>query len=255
MADKDAYWFRHDSNASRGLRLLQLKQIHGFWGLGVYWSVVEILREQEDYRYANDDNSLQLLCALIGCQDEAKFLSFYSDCMRIKLFQEQKGYFLSEGLTKSMAKWTTAKRNGSQGGRPQKKPNGNPTHNLQVIGCENPNHNPEESILDKKREDKIFNEGENLDGLVKRKVEEWCQPSMWLDGILGSSRLKAPQLPPWIKKFLCTQAVDGRLHRPDHELRKHFHYWLNTQNLQETPEDRDPSKPDKIRGNFIIGKL
>ena len=51
MREKDAYWFRHDSNAKDDPKCVLLIDQLGLEGYGIYWVLVEILREQPDYTY------------------------------------------------------------------------------------------------------------------------------------------------------------------------------------------------------------
>ena len=46
---KDAYYFSHDSNARNDQRILEIRMKHGMTGYGVYFGIIEILREQTDY--------------------------------------------------------------------------------------------------------------------------------------------------------------------------------------------------------------
>ena len=48
---KDSYWFKHDSTAGRGLKMRKMAHIYSHWGKGIYWDVVEILRDQDCYRF------------------------------------------------------------------------------------------------------------------------------------------------------------------------------------------------------------
>jgi len=140
---KDSYWFKHDANAGRGLRMMQMQHIYGHWGKGVYWDVIEVLRDQSEYRFKSDDSSLGLLSSLVMVLDKNRFLSWFRDCVRIELFEIEGEYFYSEKLRENMKKWETLKANGCKGGRPPKtkekpkpKPNNNQTPNLNgtIIG-------------------------------------------------------------------------------------------------------------------------
>jgi len=117
---KDAYWFKHDSTAGRGLRMRKMAHIYSHWGKGVYWDVIEILRDQSNYCFDSDDSSLQMLADLIGCKDESKFLSWFRDCIKFELFIIQENKFFSEVLCENMEIWESKKGNGSKGGRPKK---------------------------------------------------------------------------------------------------------------------------------------
>lgn len=50
--EKDAYFFSHDCNARNDPKILALRSVYGAEGYGVYFMLVEILREQPDYKLA-----------------------------------------------------------------------------------------------------------------------------------------------------------------------------------------------------------
>lgn len=129
---KDAYWFRHDSTAGRAIKMRKMSHIYGHWGKGVYWDVLEILRDQNGYQFESDQSSLQLLCDLIGCKDDSKFINWFNDCVRLQLFEIEDNMFFNRPLTENMKKWDSSKSNGSKGGRPKKNPTNNPTKTQSV---------------------------------------------------------------------------------------------------------------------------
>jgi hypothetical protein len=47
---KDAYWFRHDSNATTDPKMMTLLRAHGWAGYGMFWRVVELMRDTEGYK-------------------------------------------------------------------------------------------------------------------------------------------------------------------------------------------------------------
>ncbi len=51
MTTKDAYWFSHDSNAKDDPKCMILIDQLGMEGYGIYWVLVETLRDQPGYRY------------------------------------------------------------------------------------------------------------------------------------------------------------------------------------------------------------
>ena len=137
MSKKDSYWFRHDSTAGRALKMRKMAHVYGHWGKGVYWDVVEILRDQENYQFENDESSLQMLADLIGCKDDNKFISWFNDCIKFGLLKLEKEHFISPALSEVMIRWQSSKANGNKGGRPKKeveetqtKPNHKPKQNL-----------------------------------------------------------------------------------------------------------------------------
>lgn len=51
MRIKDTYWFKHDSNAKDDFKCMLLIEQLGCAGYGIFWILVETLREQKDYKY------------------------------------------------------------------------------------------------------------------------------------------------------------------------------------------------------------
>ncbi|MBU3014347.1 DUF4373 domain-containing protein [Poseidonibacter lekithochrous] len=51
MLKKDAYYFSHDSNAKDDFKCMLLIEEIGLEGYGIFWILVETLREQESYKY------------------------------------------------------------------------------------------------------------------------------------------------------------------------------------------------------------
>ena len=117
---KDSYWFRHDSSAGRGLKLRKIQYLYGHWGKGIYWDVVEILRDSASYSHSAQEFDLRMLADLIGCKDSDKFLEWYQNCVKFNLLAEDKKRFFSPALSRVMGVWDTKKENGKKGGRPKK---------------------------------------------------------------------------------------------------------------------------------------
>ena len=114
---KDSYWFRHDSTSGRGMRIRKIQHLYGHEGKGIYWDVIEVLREQENYSYPSDESSLQMLSDLIGFKDPIRFENWFKDCIKIGLFVIKNEKFHSEVLSHNMIKWETTKQAGIQSGK------------------------------------------------------------------------------------------------------------------------------------------
>lgn len=48
---KDAYYFSHDSNAKDDFKIMLLIEELGLEGYGIFWVLIETLREQESFKY------------------------------------------------------------------------------------------------------------------------------------------------------------------------------------------------------------
>lgn len=126
---KDSYWFRHDSTAGRGIRMRKMAFIYGHWGKGIYWDVIEYLRDQSEYKFEYNDTSLQMLADIIGCKDAVKFVIWFNDCVKLDLLQTDSGLFFSNVLIENMITWESAKNAGIQSGKKRKERKANETPN------------------------------------------------------------------------------------------------------------------------------
>lgn len=109
MSKKDAYYFKHDSNARNDERLLSIRIKHGMAGYGVYWAIVEKLREQKDYCLQIDHKSIAWELHV----DEEIVRSVIED---YGLFTIQDGRFYSERLCDDMREWDDKKEARRQAG-------------------------------------------------------------------------------------------------------------------------------------------
>lgn len=114
--NKDVFWFKHDTNFGREVIMRKMAFIYGHWGKGIYWDVIEMLREQSGYKLEKDEQSLRMLCDLIGCKDEVKFLNWFNDCIKIGLLKCDETHFFCEKLTHDMVVWDNKRNAGKQGG-------------------------------------------------------------------------------------------------------------------------------------------
>lgn len=108
MSKKDSYWFKHDSTASRDLKMMQIKAIYGYEGIGLFWSIIEVLREQNEYKWQSDQ--LGILSRIIGAE-EVKINNFIADSKRIGLLIQNENYIYSNRLLKDMEVWESKKGN------------------------------------------------------------------------------------------------------------------------------------------------
>jgi len=106
---KDSYWFSHDSNARHDPKICAMRSVYGEEGYGWYWIIVEMLREQKDYKlpinnkYGYDALAMQLHCSRDATE---KFvdacLNDFIDADGIGLFQKDDKYIWSNSLIERM---------------------------------------------------------------------------------------------------------------------------------------------------------
>lgn len=98
MAKKDTYYFSHDCNARRDEKIIALRMKYKWEGYGLFWGIIEHLRESENYECVRDYNiiayDLRVGSDLIkSIVEDFGLFSFTEDGKR----------FYSERLKKDMA--------------------------------------------------------------------------------------------------------------------------------------------------------
>lgn len=137
---KDAYYFSHDSNASQDPKILQMRSVYGAEGYGWYWMLIEMMREQEDYRlpvsgkYALNAYAMHMQCDCI------KLASFIEDCVtEFGLFSKDENCIWSESLTRrmGMADEKSEKAKKAANARWEKRERRKPSNSKGVSDCAN----------------------------------------------------------------------------------------------------------------------
>lgn len=65
---KDAYYFPHFSNARHDRKIMRLRKELGVEGYGIFFMLLEVLRDQVDYKYPTTD--IDLLAEEFGCSEQ-----------------------------------------------------------------------------------------------------------------------------------------------------------------------------------------
>ena len=101
---KDAYYFSHDSNARSDPKIMALLNSYGMEGYGRWWVIVEMLREQCNYKLPNEEWVFDALAMAMLC-DANSTKKLIDDCVdRFKLLQRDDNYIWSNSLLRRMEK-------------------------------------------------------------------------------------------------------------------------------------------------------
>lgn len=127
---KETYYFSHDSNALTDTKILNMRSDYGMEGYGLYWAIIEMMRNEETYKLELNKNTYRAIKTLTNTQIDIQ--KFIEDCIGdYQLFKEEEDKFYSESLLRRMLEYGRKKEinreNGRLGGRPKKtetKPNG-----------------------------------------------------------------------------------------------------------------------------------
>ena len=95
-----AYWFQHDCNAKDDVKCMLLIDELGLEGYGIFWILIETLREQKEYKY-----SLKLLSSLSRKYNTtAAKMEVVVKNYNLFLIENDE-FFLSESLCRRMQKY------------------------------------------------------------------------------------------------------------------------------------------------------
>jgi len=102
---KDAFYFPHDSNARHDPKIIAMTAVYGMEGYGWYWVIVEMLREQDGYRYSFDSKyALNSMARELGI-DHEKCKEFIDDCIdEFELFLMEDNCLSCPSLDKRMVR-------------------------------------------------------------------------------------------------------------------------------------------------------
>lgn len=170
---KDAYYFSHDSNARNDEKILAMRSVYGLEGYGMYFMIIEILREQTGYaievnKYVYGSLAIQLQSSV------KKVEKFINDCVNeFSLLTIKDDFLFSESLLRRMEIVDTVS---------QKRKNASMTRwnnkNIDANGMQmeckcNPNDMPMES----KEEEKIQKENKTEHNTAE--IEDFFE-SVWI---------------------------------------------------------------------------
>ena len=128
---KETYYFSHDSNAITDTKILNMRADYGLEGYGLFWVLIEMMRNEENYKLELSKNTYRAIKTLTNTSIDVE--EFIKNCIEdYKIFIEDNGYFYSNSLLSRMSEMERKKeinrKNGKLGGRPKKetqeKPNG-----------------------------------------------------------------------------------------------------------------------------------
>lgn len=114
---KDAYYFQHDANARHDPKLLMLRKEHGVAGIGRWWILVEILREQEDYHFdIGQKHNFRALKHELDFTDEKELHTFLDDLNEFSLIVRMNEIIFSPALIKRMGRLDAVREKRSEAG-------------------------------------------------------------------------------------------------------------------------------------------
>lgn len=111
MKEKESYYFSHDSNARNDVKIIKLRRQLGLEGYGLYWCLIEMLRDTPEYKLPLDSVDDIAYNLNISKEKVETVINNY------KLFTIDDEQFFSERLIRNMEKYTESKKRLSEAGK------------------------------------------------------------------------------------------------------------------------------------------
>lgn len=121
--NKDTYYFSHDANALSDPKILSMRCDYGLEGYGLYWAILEMLRNESTYKLPLNKNTYRAIKMQTGTTIDVE--KFINDCINEYtdgetgngLFNSKSNLFWSESFLRRMQKYEDLKEKRSQAGK------------------------------------------------------------------------------------------------------------------------------------------
>jgi hypothetical protein len=214
---KEAYYFSHDANAKDDPKILQLRMEMGWEGYGLFWALIEMLRNESDHRMRTHYKSIAF--ALHTHEDSIKKLINDFD-----LFAIEGEYFWSESLLKRME----MKESKSEKARQSAKKRWNQDNDANAMRT----HSDSNANAMQLKESKVKESKENI--LTEESHNEifrklWAS-SIWLEGIAIKNKVKKEQVQNHLNDFRLECILKDELKVDEKDAKNHFINWMKRGN-------------------------
>lgn len=122
---KETYYFSHDSNAITDTKILNMRSDYGLEGYGLYWVILEMMRNEKSYMLTLDKNTYRAVKTLSNTTIDVE--KYIDDCINdYQLFISENDNFYSKSFLERMLEYESRRiknrQNGQLGGRPKNNP-------------------------------------------------------------------------------------------------------------------------------------
>jgi hypothetical protein len=219
---KEAYYFSHDSNAKDDPKILQLRMELGWEGYGLFWALIELLRNESDYRMRTHYKSIAF--ALQTQEDTIKKLINDFD-----LFVINEQYFWSESLLKRME----LKEERSEKARESAKKRWNQTNDANAMRTHSEGNADAMQLKERKGKEIVLSEESHNE--IFRKL--WTS-TIWLEGIAIKNKVTIDQVRNHLNDFRQEMILTEKLKVNEKDAKEHFVNWIKRGN--PIPEKEEP---------------
>jgi hypothetical protein len=219
---KEAYYFSHDSNAKDDPKILQLRMELGWEGYGLFWALIELLRNESDYRMRTHYKSIAF--ALQTQEDRVKKLINDFD-----LFVIDEQCFWSESLLKRME----LKEERSEKARESAKKRWNQNNDANAMRTHSEGNADAMQLKERKGKEIVLSEESHNE--IFRKL--WTS-TIWLEGIAMKNKATIDQVRNHLNDFRQEMILTEKLKVDEKDAKEHFVNWIKRGN--PIPEKEEP---------------
>ena len=222
---KEAYYFSHDANAKDDPKILKLRMKMGWEGYGLFWGLIELLRNESEYRMQKHYQSIAF--ALHTHEDNIKSLVNDFD-----LFARDEDYFWSESLLKRME----LKEERSEKMRNAANKRWNKDNDAKALQMHSLSNAQAMQLKERKGKEIILNEESH--NTIFRKL--WTS-TIWLEGIAMKNKASIDQVRNHLNDFRQECILTEKLKVDEKDAKEHFINWIKRGN--PIPEIEAPKYP------------
>lgn len=196
--NKDSFYFPHDAGARNDPKISAMRTVYGAEGVGWFWMLIEVLREQPNYRLTVNKYTSQSLARELGCL-ATQVEKFLNDCNQEfvddsgPLINTDGQYFWSDSLSRRMLvidgkrelarmavnkRWTNHKAN-----LPQLS-----VGNTDVL----PTQYDGNTRKEKKRKEYSISKDIHKDIEKLKEIPEFIDKNLWIDFLEMRKKLRKP---------------------------------------------------------------
>ena len=228
-------YFSHDSNARNDERILRLRMKHGAAGYGVFFMILERMRDSTNYMCATDYRAISF-----DLRVDPELIRSVVEDYELFLFTDDREFFYSSSLLKRMEKIEEIGRKrseaGRRGGRPRKLVVEVPTE--ATVPCGSPQGSPPPSASPSGSNEDYF--------------EELHRPSSMRDNLCMRFHLTTEQLEEKLSTFLLDCQCRQTVHQDRRDAINHFNDWLRivieAEKKQTNEQSAKSTQASKRRG-------
>ena len=219
---KEAYYFSHDSNAKDDPKILQLRMEMGWEGYGLFWALIELLRNESDHRMRTHYKSIAF--ALQTHEDSIKKL--IND---FNLFEIENDYFWSESLLKRMElkeeRSEKARESAKKRWNKDNDANAMPTHNERNANAMQLKESKGKEIKEnQEKENKVNEDSHNA------IFRELWNNKLWLEGLAINWKADLKEVQDHLNTFRKECILKADFKENEKLAKEHFFNWVKRGN-------------------------